>query len=163
MKKAIKTLIAIVILCLIGFIYYYAALPAVNIHSSGFWCFILVALGIATAIVGFISKYDMHGKIQSGKKVNKFLFIMIGTITGAMIIVFIIGSILSSSVVNAKKYQKLLTITDRNYTDDIKENSYKDIPIIDKDSPILLGSSKMGSIAEFVFQFEVGSNYTQIN
>jgi len=163
MKKAIKTLIAIVILCLIGFIYYYAALPAVNIHSSGFWCFILVALGIATAIVGFISKYDMHGKIQSGKKVNKFLFIMIGTITGAMIIVFIIGSILSSSVVNAKKYQKLLTITDRNYTDDIKEISYKDIPIIDKDSAILLGSRKMGSIAEFVSQFEVGSNYTQIN
>ena len=80
-----------------------------------------------------------------------------------IIIIFIVGSILSSSIVNAKKYQKLLTITDRNYTDDIKENSYKDIPIIDKDSPILLGSSKMGSIAEFVFQFEVGSNYTQIN
>jgi hypothetical protein len=80
-----------------------------------------------------------------------------------MIVIFIVGGILSSPVVNAKKYQKLLTITERNYTDDIKEISYKEIPILDKDSAILLGSRKMGSIAEYVSQFEVSSNYTQIN
>jgi hypothetical protein len=88
---------------------------------------------------------------------------MIISITGGLLLVFIIGSILSSPIVNAGKYQKLLTITDRNYTDDIKEISYKDIPILDKESAILLGSRKMGSIAEYVSQFEVASNYTQIN
>jgi hypothetical protein len=91
------------------------------------------------------------------------MFVLFGSVPGAMLIIFIIGSILSSPVVNASKYQKILKITDRKFADDIKEISYKDIPILDKDSAILLGSRKMGSIAEYVSQFEVSSNYTQIN
>jgi len=118
---------------------------------------------VATIIVGIIANIGRNAGFQSGKKAPKFLFTVLGIITGAMIVIFIIGSLLSSTVVNAKKYQQLLKITDRNYTDDIKEISYKEIPILDKDSAILLGSRKMGSIAEYVSQFEVGSNYTQIN
>lgn len=163
MKKAINILITVIILGLIGFLYYYVALPAVNIHSPGFWWFILAALIVITFIIGFISYFDKDGKFQSRKTVHHSLFIMIGSITGGMLIFFIIGSILSSPIVNANKYQKLLTITDRNFTDDIKEISYKDIPILDKDTAILLGSRKMGSITEYVSQFEVGTNYTQIN
>lgn len=163
MKKVIKILFTIVILSLIGFLYYYVALPAVNIHSPGFWWFILVALIAASFIIGFVSYFDKNGKFQSRKSASHFLFVLIASITGVMIIALIIGSILSSPIVNANKYQKLLTITERNFTDDIKEISYKEVPILDKDSAILLGSRKMGSIAEYVSQFEVGSNYTQIN
>jgi len=163
LKKAIKIMTSIVILGLIGFLYYYIALPAVNIHSPEFWWFILIALIAATIVAGFISYVDKSGRFRKEKSLRQILFAVLGSITGILLIVFIIGSILSSPIVNAKKYQNLLTITDRNYTDDIKEISYKDIPILDKDSAILLGSRKMGSIAEYVSQFEVGSNYTQIN
>ena len=163
MKKVIKLLITIVVLSLIGCVYYYIALPAVNIHSPGFWWFILAALIVATIITGLLSNFDKDGKSQSRKTVYQILFTMVGIITGAMLIIFIIGGILSSPIINAKKYQKLLTITEQNYTDDIKEISYKDIPILDKDTAILLGSRKMGSISEYVSQFEVSSNYTQIN
>jgi hypothetical protein len=159
--KAIKIFVTFIVLAIIGFVYYYLTLPAINIHSPGFWWFILVALLVATIIIGLISFIDKEGKVK--KTGRRVLFTFVLGVTGIMFIIFIGGGILSSPVVNAKKYQQLLTITDRDYTQDIKEISYKDIPILDKDSAILLGSRKMGSIAEYVSQFEVASNYTQIN
>ena len=161
--KAIKIFITLVILGIIGFVYYYITLPAVNIHSPGFWWFILIALIVATIIIGLTSFVGKSSNGENKKKGRHILFTAICSISALMFIVFIVGGIFSSPVVNSKKYQKLLEITDRNYTDDIKEISYKEIPILDKDSAILLGSRKMGSIAEYVSQFEVASNYTQIN
>lgn len=163
MRKFIKLLITIAIIGLIGFLYYYVALPPVNIHSPGFWWFVLVALIVASMITGLLAYYNKDGRPVSGKTARKLLFAVFGSISGGMLIIFIIGGIISSPVINANKYQKLLTVTERNFLDDIKEISYKDIPILDKDSAILLGSRKMGSIAEYVSQFEVSSNYTQIN
>lgn len=163
MKKFTKCLIAFLSICLICYLFYYMALPAINIHPPGLWWFILVVLIVATSITGVMYFIDKKNRVQNTKSVRKFIFSFVGCITGAMVLIFIVGSILSSPIVNARKYQKLLTIKDRNFTDDIKEISYKDIPILDKDSAALLGSRKMGSIAEYVSQFEVGSNYTQIN
>ena len=50
---------------------------------------------------------------------------------------YIIGSILSSPIINAKKYQQLLALENRNFTDDIKEVDYRTIPLLDKDSAAL--------------------------
>lgn len=47
---------------------------------------------------------------------------------------FAIGSLLSSKIINASKYQKLLDVETRSFKDDIKEVSYDQIPILDKDS-----------------------------
>lgn len=163
MKKAIKISIAIIILCFIGYLYYYIALPAVNIHSTGFWWFVLGALIVITVIIGLRSYTFTHGVIQKRNFDRNPILKLAGGITAVVVFIFIIGSILSSPLVNANQYRQILKIQDRDYTEDIKEISYKDIPILDKDSAALLGSRKMGSIAEYVSQFEVGSNYTQIN
>ena len=89
----------------------------------------------------------------------KFLGILLLLLLAA----YVIGSILSSPIVNAKKYQQLLTLETRNFTDDIKEVDYRTIPLLDKDSAALLGDRKMGSLVEMVSQFEVADDYTQIN
>jgi hypothetical protein len=163
LKKFLKVLITVIILCLAGFVYYYMALPAVNIHSPGFWWFIIAALSIAAIVLGFMTFYDKSGRFQIKASPRRMMFNIIACAAGIVIVIFIVGSIWSSSLINAGKYQKLLTVTERSYTDDIKEISYKDIPILDKDTAMLLGSRKMGSIAEYVSQFEVNENYTQIN
>ena len=64
---------------------------------------------------------------------------------------------------NAKKYQALLTIEEREFTEDIKEVDYRTIPLLDKDSAALLGNRKLGSLVDMVSQFEVDDIYTQIN
>lgn len=164
MKKIINFLITTVIVVIAAYIYYYITLPAVNIHSPGFWIFVIAALVIICAVVGFATaNIDKSGKRNPGPFFKNKLFLIAISITGIMIGVYIIGSVLSSPIVNAKKYQQLITVTDRNFTEDIKEISYKDIPILDKESASLLGSRKMGSMVEFVSQFEVADNYTQIN
>ena len=46
---------------------------------------------------------------------------------------------------------------------DIKEVNYSEIPVIDRDSAVLLGNREMGSIPEYVSQFEISPLYSQIN
>ena len=84
--------------------YYYAALPAINIHSSETWffgMFLLVALAAAYALRRKLGRKELK---QS--KVMKFFGVLI---LGAGI-VYLLGSLLSSPIVNAKKYQKLLIL-----------------------------------------------------
>lgn len=77
--------------------------------------------------------------------------------------VFAVGNLLSSPIVNADKYQKLMKVEEGDFTQDIQQTNYNTIPLLDKESAKLLGNRKMGSMVDMVSQFEVGSDYTQIN
>lgn len=148
------------------FIYYYVTLPAINIHASGFWFFILALVAAAAVIYGLkragreIKTYGKSAVINW--KDFKLLKVFAGIFL-AILAVYLIGSLLSSPIINAKKYQKLLTVQERLFTDDIKEVDYNTIPLLDKDSAALLGDRKMGSLVEMVSQFEVANDYSQIN
>ncbi len=172
MKKKTKTIILTVIAALLLiFLYYYIALPAINIHSPGLWGFLIFVAAVITFLIGIRTAnrlhtdssgdgihFSFHGPIFKNKKF-KISFL----VTLALVLVYIIGSILSSQIVNASKYQKLISVEQRNFTEDIKEISYNEIPLLDSDSAALVGSRKMGSMVEYVSQFEVSKNYTQIN
>lgn len=169
MKKTLRYVLTAAIALVIGFIYYYITLPAFNIHASGFWVFMIIAVMIVTA--GYmIRKMRKEMALSDGKfvwtsesiKSSKFLKVS-GALLLLIIAAYLIGSILSSTFINAKKYQQLLAIEERNFTDDIKEVDYNTIPLLDKSSAALLGERKMGSMVDMVSQFEVGSDYTQIN
>lgn len=151
----------VILLIVAAAVYYYITIPAINIHSTGFWTFILSLWAFAVVV------YILRKKIKDGDgleeiKANKvvkagvFLF-------AALVIVYIGGSILSSPIVNAKKYRELITVEKREFTEDIKEVDYSQIPLLDKASATLLGNRKMGSIVDMVSQFEVSNLYSQIN
>ena len=167
MKKGLKYLIiAIVGILAIG-IYYYITLPAINIHAAGLWSFMLFLVFVITVI--FLIRRlrkdytlsDIRGANIEFKKIKS---LKIGSgIFLALLLIYIAGNLLSSPIINAKKYQKLLTVEDRTFTDDIKEADYNTIPLLDKDSAALLGQRKMGSMVDMVSQFEVATDYAQIN
>lgn len=164
MKKIVSILSLSGIILIAGYIYYYITLPAVNIHSPGFWFFLIGGLLIASIVTAIVTaNFDKNGRAIGGKYFKNNVFSFLISTTAILFVVYIIGSILSSPMINANKYQKLISVTERNFTDDIKEISYKEIPILDKNSAVLLGSRKMGSMLEYVSQFEVANNYTQIN
>ncbi|MDE6608474.1 MAG: CvpA family protein, partial [Lachnospiraceae bacterium] len=87
----------------------------------------------------------------------------LGILLLAVFVIYLIGDLLSSPIINAKKYQQLLTVEERIFTEDVAEVDYTTIPILDKSSAALLGDRKMGSMVEMVSQFEVSSDYAQIN
>ncbi len=170
MKKFIKILLSVLLVGIIGFLYYYITLPAINIHSSGFWAFIIVVAVLITVVVGitcFKTDYSHTGrsKLSFDKTSLKGrLFSLCVLLSVALLLIFIIGNILSSPIVNAKKYQTLINIdTNRDFSKDIAQISFNKVPVLDKDSAALLASRKMGSMVEYVSQYEIADNYTQIN
>ena len=157
MKKIrTKLLLILLVIAALG-IYYYAALPPVNIHSTEFWVFLFV-LGILAALI-FIKKKNLN---RYELKESKGLKVILGVVA-LIVIVYLVGALLSSPIVNAKKYQQLMTVETREFTTDIEELSFDQIPLLDKDSAELLGDRKMGSMVDMVSQFEVDSLYSQIN
>ncbi|MEG1848705.1 MAG: CvpA family protein [Lachnospiraceae bacterium] len=170
MKKGMKYVIGVVAVAVVAFIYYYITLPAINIHSSGFWSFFLFAFAAVIAAL-YIRKLGKQGPVVGVKGINIDLKNMVLpksikallVLFGLCVVVFFVGTVLSSPFVNAKKYQSLLKIEERNFTDDIKEVDFNTIPLLDRDSAALLGNRKMGSMVDMVSQFEVSSDYTQIN
>lgn len=161
MKRKIGwKLLAFLLIVLIAGIAYYVTLPAINVHSEGFWFFILGAMIILLFLYA-APKIQTPGDVRH---VMKKRGMKIGILlAGTGIVVFIVGAVLSSPIVNAKKYQALIQVESRNFAEDIQEADYSQIPILDKASATLLGNRKMGSMVDMVSQFEVSPLYTQVN
>lgn len=172
MKKWTRNLIAAIIALAAAGVYYYVALPAINIHSSGLWFFVMTVI-VAVMVVYAVKKagkefVEAEGTSRFGIRMNydfkgNKVLKALGILLLFIIAVYVIGTVLSSPIVNAKKYQALLTIEERKFSDDIKEVDYNTIPLLDKESAALLGNRKMGSMVDMVSQFEVAGDYTQIN
>lgn len=157
MKKGKMKLAAVISVLLLAAVYYYVALPAVNIHSSDLWMFMIIVVLIVAAI--YIGK-KKPTRFELKRLKGFRIIVAVGiVIVGA----YVIGSLLSSPIINAKKYQQLLKVEDGEFTKDIEELSFDQIPLLDKDSATLLGNRKMGSMVDMVSQFEVDELYSQIN
>ncbi len=137
--------------------YYYVSLPAFNIHSSDTWMFVVVFLAVVVTAYAMRKKLGLKDVKQD--KMMKFF----GLLVLGVGIIYCLGSLLSSPIINAKKYQKLLTVKEGEFTEDIEELSFDKIPLLDKDTAEILGDRKMGSMVDMVSQFEVDSIYSQIN
>ena len=58
--------------------------------------------------------------------------------------------------------QKLMAVENGEFSKDIEELSFDQIPLLDRSAEIL-GNRKMGSMVDMVSQFEVDELYSQIN
>lgn len=169
MKKITRNIILLVLLLLVVGIYYYMALPAINIHAAGFWMALELLIAFATIIHAFTQlRKRSNDNIVPMQSKEKMLKEMKGVKLGGglfllTLLIFAAGNLLSSPIINADKYQKLMNVKESDFTEDIQQTNYNTIPLLDKDSAELLGNRKMGSMVDMVSQFEVGSDYTQIN
>lgn len=156
MKLKTKLALVLAILVIIG-AYYYAALPAINIHSTDTW-FAGMLLLVVCAAAYVIKKRLGKDELKKNKVVKAFVTVLLG-----LGIIYLIGSLLSSPIINAKKYQALMEVEEGEFTEDVEELSFDKIPLLDRDTAELLGDRKMGSMVDMVSQFEVDSIYSQIN
>ena len=158
MKKTKTKILTVLVLILLAGIYYYVKLPAINIHADGFWMFLLVVIAaVAVFYIGrrrLFRKEDIKASGIAKGLIGLFLLV---------VAVYLAGTLLSSPIINAKKYQKLLNVENGDFQTDIKELSFDQIPLLDRDSATLHGNRKMGSMVDMVSQFEVDELYSQIN
>ncbi len=140
--------------------------PAISINSGGLWSAVGVICLIAFALIWY--RYQGYkngsGKVEkSPKKAKRTKWLLVVPV--AVIAAGLLGALFSNAIVpgNAEKYSSVLKTDELAFAEDIKEANYSEIPVIDRNSAILLGNREMGSIPEYVSQFEVSDLYSQIN
>ena len=157
MKKTKLKVLAVLGILILGAVYYYLALPAINLHASEMWMFIILMIVIIAAVY-------MGKRKPTLQEIRQLpvLKVLLG-ILFLVVAIYLIGSLLSSPIINAKKYQKLLTVEEGDFVKDVEELSFDQIPLLDRDSATILGNRKMGSMVDMVSQYEVDELYSQIN
>jgi len=146
LKNIKNIIISVIITGILSWILNYFCLPAWNIESIGMWIFVIITLIIfATALCTL--NYNSN-------ELPKPIILIFGVV--GLLIIFLIGAgFFSSRLVNSKDYASLLE-------SHIKEGDIKDynatidnVPLLDKDSAMLLANRKLGTLMDVVSQFEI--------
>ncbi len=157
-RIAVNTLVTL----LVGAVFFYVQLPAINLHAEEFYGFVLLLCVTYCICALFTSGFQgtgAKGYFTFVKKQCTVPFIVMAL----MIVTALVGALTSWVVLRAKDYQALLPIESGSFASEIEEVSYDRIPMLDRDSAEKLGDRKLGELADMVSQFEVAENYTQIN
>ena len=157
--------ISLAVTALVGLVYFYLVLPALNFHDGAFYTFLLflcvvyvfcalLLSGTAAREYRDLKVFLRFAKSQCAPVCVLFL---------AVVLVAFIGWLTSVPLFRAKAYRDLLVPRDGDFTVEISEVSFNEIPMLDAQSAEMLGDRKMGELSDLVSQFEVSDAYTQIN
>ena len=157
---------SLIITLIIAAVWFYVSLPAINLHNTGFYSYVLVlllvyilvfmiALGVDTGTQGMrLQTYLSFAKSQCKAVV---------VIVLALAAIFVAGQIISAPIFRAGSYRDLLAVDTGDFATDIQQISFDEIPMLDESSARRLGDRKLGELSDMVSQFEVAYDYTQIN
>lgn len=141
--------------------------PSLSPQSGGLWAFLVIFICIPLLIIFFTlhNTYKAKGETdvaaqKKAKTFKKLYWIPIGIVA-----IGLVGAILSATwfPMNAHKYANVLVTTEEDFATDMQEVDYSQIPVIDRDSAVILGNRAMGTIPDYVSQFEISDLYSQIN
>lgn len=132
---------------------YYFSLPAINIHSTFFWRFLIIQVGIFS-----VSNYIIRRVSGISCKLWKSFAVLI-----ILILLYWTFRISSSPMFHAKEYASVLPVNEEtDFQQDIVIDTNK-IALMDTSSAAKLGDREIGSLANVVSQYNVSGSYTQIN
>ena len=157
-----RTLLNLAVTLLVGAVYFYVELPALNLHSGSLYVFVILLCAVYCVMAILTSGFQGEGAkgyfgfVKKQCKIPFFLAL-------AMILTAIVGSIIGWKLIRAADYRDLLTVETGDFASEVEEISFDQIPMLDRDSASKLGNRKLGELADMVSQFEVDDDYTQIN
>lgn len=145
-----------------GLVYYYFALPAINLHAMEFYVFILLLCAVTAVAELAQEAFTASGARDYVRHLRRSTALPF--YVACLCIVFIIvGSIIGWRVFRARDYADLLQTQDGDFASEVAEISFDDIPMLDKDSANVLANRKLGELSDLVSQFEVYGDSFQIN
>ena len=168
LSKPGKILINLLVTAVVGFVYFYLGLPAINLQSPDFYSFIFV-LCLAYVASALVTSGFRDGKTSGKARVGDyFRFIKqqclpVGIFMVVLVVVALVGQIISLPIFRAGAYRDLLTVEDGTFAQDISQISFDKIPTLDRESAEYLGDRQMGTLSDMVSQFEYSNDSTQIN
>ena len=166
-----KIILSIVSGVLFSFLYFYISLPAINPANPSFW-FSLTLVILSFAYPFLLQKNQGQYRMKNRNGTSTISFnvngLKLNKIVAAIIVVplalMMIGSVISSTVFNARSYANVITVKEADFATDMKEtNEVTNIALMDGNSARYLGNKTLGSVSHMVSQYVVSPNYTQIN
>ncbi len=157
-----RTLLNAAVTLVFGAVYFYLELPALNPHAEEFYVFVFLLCAVYCVCAVFTSGFQgegVKGYFGFAKKQCTVPFLVFL----ALIAAIAVGSLTSWVVLRAGAYSELLPLDTGDFTAEVEEISYDQIPMLDADSASRLGARKLGELADMVSQFEILPTYTQIN
>ena len=166
-----NVLLNLLITLIAGAVYFYVAIPAINLQSGEFYSFVfmlcMIYLLCALVTSGFRGKKGekpfQRGQLKEYLTFIKQQCLPVGILLIAMVVVIVVGQIVSMPIFRAGAYRDLLTVENGEFTQDISQISFNEIPTLDRDSANYLGDRQMGTLSDMVSQFDYSNSSTQIN
>ena len=161
-KPATRVLINLLVTLLFAAVYFYLELPAINLKDPAFYTFALLLCVVYCVCAIVTSGFQAQGLKEYFAFLKKQCTVPF-FLAVALVAVSLVGSIVGSVIFRADAYSELLPFDTGDFTEDVDEISYDQIPMLDRASAERLGDRKLGELSDMVSQFEVMDNYTQIN
>ncbi len=161
-----RILTSLLITLVIGAIWFYVSLPAINLHNTSFYSFVLILLLVYILVFMIVlgvdtGKQGVHLRDYLSFAKNQCKAVVV--IVLALAALFVIGQLISVPFFRASSYHSLLDVETGDFKSDIQQVSFNEIPMLDESSARRLGDRKLGELSDMVSQFEVSYDYTQIN
>lgn len=161
-----RVLISLLVTLIIGGVWFYVSLPAINLHNTSFYSFVFILLLVYVLVFMIVlgadtGKQEIHLRDYLSFAKNQCKVVVVVVVVLAAI--FVVGQIISAPLLRAVAYHDLLTVETGNFAEDIKPVSFDEIPMLDEASASVLGDRKLGELSDMVSQFNVSDDYVQIN
>ena len=155
---------------------YYFILPPLNLHSTELIRFLIGWL-LAYILIALLCAAKDIQKGTDGQEEDEPPAAKLGGYAAfakahckpvlaavlVAIVIFLAGQVSSLPLFRANAYYTLLPVQTGDFSSDVEQLPYSEIPMLDESSAQRLGDRKLGELSDMVSQFKISENYTQIN
>ena len=129
-----KILVNLLVTAVVGFVYFYVTLPAINLQATEFYGFLfLICLVYMICTLVTSGFQDSHVVMDGKEKVKQyFRFIKqqclpVGIFMLLLVVVGVVGQIVSLPIFRAQDYRQLLTVNSGEFAQDISQISFDEM------------------------------------
>ncbi|MBR6392211.1 MAG: hypothetical protein IKS12_02895, partial [Eubacterium sp.] len=155
-----KVVLSVVLTIVLSAVYYYATFPALNFKATEAYMFVVAVIAIFIAVFALLigARTKVEAKVYAKKKSVIPIAIII-----VILLVMAVGWLTGATLFRAKAYSKLMSIQSSNFSEDFESIKYDEVPRLDSATAKVLADQQLGQLDEYMSQYVVTQNSTQIN
>ena len=164
-KPVSRVIISLILTAMAGAVYFYVEMPAMNLHAMEFYFFVIglcVVFSVCLMLLGSAKAFFSN---QPGEMFKYYAKKLPGprAIIVLLLVVILIGNLAGAEIFRANAYSKLLNVENGDFSSEVTEINWDQIPMLDDTSANNLANRKLGELSDLVSQFVVNNSSAQIN
>lgn len=159
-KMPLRLLLCALITAVVGGIAYYMMLPALNVHDTQLYLFLILLVVVFAGSFFLVCRANKKAeRLEYVKKKTLIPVIIVAVIAVVMLVGFLVGA----TIFRASAYSDLMTVQNSDFDRDFSDISYDEVPRIDASRAKTLADQQLGSLSQYKSQYVVADATTQIN